>query len=42
VAGGTKVVQESVEQQIEQSEPGSSGLQDKNLFNNYMGELTRW
>ncbi len=42
VAGSKKVVQESVEQQIEQSEPGDSGLQDKNLFNNYMGELTRW
>ena len=35
-----QTVKESVEQQIEQSEPNS--LQDKNLFNNYMGELTRW
>lgn len=35
-----KVVKESVEQQIEQTEPNS--LQDKGLFNNYMGELTRW
>ena len=35
-----QVVQESVEQQIEQSEP--EGLQNKGLFDNYMGELTRW
>lgn len=35
-----KVVKESVEQQIEQTEP--NGLQDQGLFNNYMGELTRW
>ena len=35
-----QVVQESVEQQIEQTEPGN--LQDKGLFDNYMGELTRW
>ena len=34
------VVQESVAQQIEQTEP--SKLQDKGLFDNYMGELTRW
>jgi hypothetical protein len=34
-----QVVQESVESQIEQTEPG---LQDSNLFNNYMGELNRW
>ena len=34
------VVQESVEQQIEQTEPGNH--QDKGLFDNYMGELTRW
>jgi len=36
----TTVVQESVEQQIEQSEPDNK--QDKGLFDNYMGELTRW
>lgn len=35
-----QVVQESVEQQIEQTEPGNH--QDKGLFDNYMGELTRW
>ena len=35
-----QVVQESVEQQIEQTEPGNR--QDKGLFDNYMGELTRW
>ena len=40
VSESKKVVQESVEQQIEQSEP--DGLQDKGLFDNYMGELTRW
>jgi hypothetical protein len=34
-----QVVQESVESQIEQTEPG---LQDSSLFNNYMGELNRW
>lgn len=34
------VVQESVEEQIEQTEPG--GMQDQKLFDNYMGELTRW
>lgn len=34
------VVKESVEQQIEQTEPGKN--QDKHLFDNYMGELTRW
>lgn len=34
------VVQESVEQQIEQTDPGNR--QDKGLFDNYMGELTRW
>lgn len=38
-AGKKQVVQESVEQQIEQTEPG---LQDRGLFDNYMGELTRW
>jgi len=36
-----KVVMESVEQQIEQKDP-EGGLQDKKLFDNYMGELTRW
>lgn len=36
-----KVVRESVEQQIEQKDP-EGGLQDKKLFDNYMGELTRW
>jgi hypothetical protein len=40
VVSTEEVVQESVEQQIEQSEP--EGLQDKGLFNNYMGELTKW
>ena len=35
-----QVVQESVEQQIEQTEPGNH--QDKGLFDNFMGELTRW
>lgn len=35
-----QVVQESVEQQIEQTTPGN--MQDKSLFNNYMGELGRW
>ena len=40
VSENKKVVQESVEQQINQSEP--AGLQDKGLFDNYMGELTRW
>ncbi len=34
------VVQESVEQQIKQTEPDNR--QDKGLFDNYMGELTRW
>jgi hypothetical protein len=36
-----KVVQESVEKQIEQTDP-SQDLQDRKLFDNYMGELTRW
>lgn len=40
VAEKKQVVQESVEQQIEQSNPDQ--LQDPTLFNNYMGELTRW
>lgn len=35
-----QTVSESVEQQIQQSEP--DGLQDRGLFDNYMGELTRW
>jgi hypothetical protein len=35
-----RVVQESVESQIEQSNPGNK--QDTGLFNNYMGELNRW
>jgi hypothetical protein len=35
-----EVVQESVEEQIAQTNPG--GLQDQHLFNNYMGELTKW
>lgn len=35
-----QVVAESVEQQIEQQNPGNK--QDKNLFNNYMGELGKW
>jgi hypothetical protein len=39
VSKSEKVVKESVESQIEQTEPG---LQDSNLFNNYMGELNRW
>ena len=39
VSKSEEVVKESVESQIEQTEPG---LQDSNLFNNYMGELTRW
>jgi hypothetical protein len=34
-----QVIKESVEQQIDQSEPG---LQDPGLLNNYMGELNRW
>lgn len=36
----TEVVRESVESQIEQQEPNNR--QDKNLFNNYMGELKKW
>jgi len=40
VTESKQTVRESVEQQIEQSEP--TGLQDKGLFDNYMGELTRW
>jgi hypothetical protein len=39
VSKSEEVVKESVESQIEQTEPG---LQDSNLFNNYMGELNRW
>ena len=35
-----QVVQESVESQIEQSNPDNK--QDAGLFNNYMGELNRW
>lgn len=35
-----QVVQESVESQIEQSNPENK--QDAGLFNNYMGELNRW
>jgi hypothetical protein len=35
-----QVVQESVESQIEQSNPDN--MQDTGLFNNYMGELNRW
>jgi len=35
-----KVVQESVEKQIEQTDPNNK--QDRKLFDNYMGELTRW
>ena len=35
-----EVVQESVEEQIAQTNP--DGLQDQHLFNNYMGELTKW
>ena len=35
-----KVVQESVEDQIEQTDPNNK--QDSKLFDNYMGELTRW
>jgi len=35
-----QVVQESVESQIEQSNPGN--MQDTGLFNNYMGELNKW
>jgi hypothetical protein len=35
-----KVVRESVETQIEQTDPNNK--QDKGLFDNYMGELTRW
>ena len=34
------IVQESVEDQITQTNP--NGLQDQHLFNNYMGELTKW
>jgi len=40
VSGKRDVVQESVEKQIEQTEPGQ--MQDQQLFDNYMGELTRW
>lgn len=40
VSKSESVVKESVQQQIEQSEP--EGLQNKGLFDNYMGELTRW
>ena len=40
VAKERTVVQESVEQAIEQTEP--EGLQDQHLFNNYMGELGKW
>jgi len=40
VTQSKSVVKESVEQQIEQTEPGKN--QDKHLFDNYMGELTRW
>jgi len=40
VGAKREVVQESVEKQIEQTEPGK--MQDKQLFDNYMGELTRW
>ena len=35
-----EVIQETVEQQLEQSEPGNR--QDAHLFNNYMGELNKW
>jgi len=35
-----EIVQESVEEQIAQTDP--NGLQDQHLFNNYMGELTKW
>lgn len=35
-----RVVKESVESQIEQTDPNNK--QDKGLFDNYMGELTRW
>ena len=35
-----EVLQESVEEQITQTDP--NGLQDQHLFNNYMGELTKW
>lgn len=38
--GNKKVVQESVQDQIEQTNPDNK--QDKGLFDNYMGELTRW
>lgn len=37
-AGKAPVVTESVQEQIEQTDPG---LQDNGLFNQYMGELTR-
>ena len=40
VGGTRQVVHESVEQQIEQTDPDNR--QDKGLFDNYMGELTRW
>jgi len=40
VQGKKHVVSESVEQQIEQTNPDS--MQDRGLFDNYMGELTRW
>ena len=39
VSEKVEVVEESVEQQIAQSEPGN--LQDSSLFNNYMEELNR-
>lgn len=35
-----EVVQESVQQQLDQTEPGNH--QDAGLFNNYMGELGKW
>lgn len=40
VSGKKEVVQESVADKIEQQDPNN--YQDKNLFNNYMGELGRW
>lgn len=40
VSEKTEVVEESVEDKIEQSEP--KNLQDQSLFNNYMGELGKW
>lgn len=39
VAEKQEIVEETVDQQIEQSTPGA---EQNNLFNNYMGELNKW